>query len=803
MDIVIDNLSLALLHFAREQYQESNVLLFGLNAKEHDRSFIDFCIGRNYLYSSDVGQARIWLERSRNTTPVFRWTYYELSRLLGASGEVSAACQQMVIFVGIAIDQSKASEISHAHIEEIVRVAHKAFEYDREGAAVLYDLICTLGVRNYLSELRVVENQLNRGELNKATTNMKRLTDLHTLDVWGHLVSARIQFTKSDHRLGLTTIATVVNSNSLESSVKITAIHTLLSFGLVEAADGFYKVLLKEPKHQDNSFITDIGGVEFRLNLLRGNHEQLLKDCQTPGFLERIPNWICVESLFSLTRSEVSGTPSRLMVIHEIERFLEDQGQKTLGSILSLFQSYRHRRLWDKVTHLEAEIEADQLFEHHDVLLCRFECLCSALKIMEAKSFYYKYYSDRQLRQWEACVVMRFLAETKMWAQAEVLLLEFFSNGYHLPGGNSFLLRLCRRFSCHAEVIKKIDMSLPSDRPVQYDHLRTLLVDDLFIKNMPNSLDIDLVDHTRTLSQKNAFFCKPEEVKDCKHASNAGYLCLDKVYFFAALTFLSSFAAHTLNIVKITWFVFLSSDIPECWVDILLNFVEKINVQVHVVKEAEILQDSIIHVEEYGIFTGGNILPSSAFLRIYAAEYISALGRFDRAIYFDSDIVCNQDITSLILRPFEKKLLLARLEETSPEIQWATNQHRLTPLSYFNSGVLAFNLSNCDTRTCILNAIHISQHKASCLIFHDQCALNLAFANQTKFLDPNFNFFVRSSRLDNGDLSSAVLLHFLDQPKPWDLAYESSYRATWLRYAGTVRVLLSNADFNLVVQASN
>jgi len=127
-------------------------------------------------------------------------------------------------------------------------------------------------------------------------------------------------------------------------------------------------------------------------------------------------------------------------------------------------------------------------------------------------------------------------------------------------------------------------------------------------------------------------------------------------------------------------------------------------------------------------------------LRIYAAYYIYALGEFDRAIYFDSDIVCNQDISPLVSLPFEENLLLARLEEPSPEIQWATDQHQLAPSSYFNSGVLAFNLSSYDIEACILRAIRISQHKASSLIFHDQCALNFAFANRTKFLEPRLTF---------------------------------------------------------------
>jgi len=278
------------------------------------------------------------------------------------------------------------------------------------------------------------------------------------------------------------------------------------------------------------------------------------------------------------------------MVALEIESFLESQSQQSIGTTLGLLQSYRRKRLWHKIMRLEAKLVGNPLFEHQDVLLCRFECLCSALKMEEAKEFYYRYYSNRQLRQWETCVVLRFLAEAKMWTQAEILFLDFFSNGYRLPNGNAFLLKLCRRFSRHADIIKSIDMLTPNMRPLQYDQLRTLLIDDFLIKNNLYDLDTKSLVHQAKLSNKNAFFYKPTEVNDSEHAVNAGYLCVDKAYFFASLTFLSSFATHRLDIVKLTWFVFLAVDVPEHWADILLTFARKINVNVRVVNEAELLQ---------------------------------------------------------------------------------------------------------------------------------------------------------------------------------------------------------------------
>jgi len=798
-----EGLGLAILHFEQEQYQRSNEVFFNLDSERHDQSFIRFCVGRNYFLCSNLSEARIWFERSLQITPAFRWTHYELSRLLDILGDVSGACVQMAAFARSSLEQSTIFELNETHVKEMVRVAHRAFEQDRELTIYLYRLICDIGVRDYLSELRVIEYQLDGKRLTEAVTSIGRLTDLHTLDAWGLLVLSRIQFAQGNSSLASATIVMALETDTSSHSIKIAATHALLSFRLLDEAHSYYTYVLRGLIGHDISLDEEIYGVRFRLGVMRRDHDWLIVNCRAVGFLERIPNWLCVEGLFNFSLPGVLSTPPDLEVANELQAFLETQQPYTIGTILSLLQSYSHGRLWDKVAQLEAEIESDPLFEHHEVVLRRFECLCSALRMGEAEDFYYKYYSEKQLRHWEACVVLRFLAEAKMWLQAEKLLLYFFDSYYYLPDGNFFILKLCRRFSNHSEVIRKIDASSTSKKPVQYDQLRTLLIDDLIIKSGSRSSYVDTTYHAAELSYQNALFHKLPAQKAHRYPSIAGYLCADKAYFFPALTFFASVATHKSEDTKPEWFLFLDSDVPDGWISIGGNFAKKIGLKIKIVRESEFAQGRIANTESYGIFTGGNTLSSAAFLRIYAAKYLYILGKFERAIYFDSDIVCNQDLLPLVSLPFDAALVLARREEVSPEIQRVTDQHCLAPMTYFNSGVLVFNLAAHNIEAHISEAIWISEHKASCLIFHDQCALNIAFANTVKFLDPRINFFIRSNRPDNGDTSSALLLHFLDQPKPWSLAYERGCRAIWWRYAGIVRMLLSSPDYNAIVAASN
>ena len=402
----------------------------------------------------------------------------------------------------------------------------------------------------------------------------------------------------------------------------------------------------------------------------------------------------------------------------------------------------------------------------------------------------------------EACSVLRYLAQVRLWAEAERLLLYFFEQRYHLPDGNPFLLRLCRRLTCHKDILRVIDLIPDDKRPAQYAELVVLLNDDVVLRNQAHPR-LPSNEPGFELSPDNAIFLKSSDTSKLSDIVTAGVLCADKAYVFSVLAFLGSVATHIAGESGVTWFIFLAADVPVSWHSIIEAFASKLRLEVQIVMQAELVIGHSSGREEYGIFTGGNTLSAAAFLRIHAVAYLCRHARIDKAIYIDSDIVCMRDLRPLLSLPFDGTLLLARSEEPSPEIREVTESHRLAPLSYFNSGVLVFNLAAYDTKRCIERAKDIAESESSRLVFHDQCALNIAFAGRTKLIDPVFNSFTRANRRDDGDLAGAFLLHFLDQPKPWNLSYSKEHRSVWWRYAGMVRALLSSADYNALVAAAN
>jgi len=282
-----------------------------------------------------------------------------------------------------------------------------------------------------------------------------------------------------------------------------------------------------------------------------------------------------------------------------------------------------------------------------------------------------------------------------------------------------------------------------------------------------------------------------------------GYLCADKAYFMSVLTFLASMVAQGGCGEAVDWHVFLARDVPPKWRKVLAQFGARIGLAITPVAEEDFVDSDAIHIETYGIFTGGSTLSRAAFLRIYAARYLFNKGSVERAYYVDSDIIANGDFMEIVNLPFHDELLMARAEETNPEVCTVAKKHGLADKTYFNSGVLAFDFTKEEISEYIDRAITLSEHESDRLVFHDQCALNIAFAGKVRYLEPAYNFFLRPHRPDNGDFSSAILLHFLDRPKPWDLSYRREYRALWIPHAGMVRALLRPADYNAIVAAAN
>jgi lipopolysaccharide biosynthesis glycosyltransferase len=796
-----DAIDIAVNRFIQERYEESNEILLVLVRKGLNTSFIRFCIGRNFLYSNDYVSASEWFKRSLSFPNPFRWTYYEFARLKELESNIIDAAKLADDFARSYSDDRSTLELNDHHRSSLLRIAHRCFSTDRALSVPLYRGLGAIGVKDYLSTLRIIESDLDQRKIEAAHEQMTGLMADHTLDAWGEFALSRIQFAQGNVSMAIATAITAAERQPHNHILRTTAVHRLLEFKAVSEARTQYDRTLVPLLGQSSELDSEIRGIDFRINVLIRDHERLLVACQTPGFLAGIPNWLSVEALFNFALPGEQINQLDIAVATELANFLEGQFPYSLGTILSLYQFYSRRRIWSKISELEQRISGDPQFNHHEVVMRRFETLCARSRMDEARAFYDEHYANSTLKQWEACVVLRFLAEAKMWDEAAMLVKQFVASRYFFPDGDYFLLKICRRTNIHREILAIIAENQTGDVPEQFGRLQRLLRDDLVLKGAENGRSLNKGACITVISPENRVLYKAHPAKSS--VRTVGFLCADKAYYMSLLTFLASYVANSVGNEGIKWFVFLAKDVPKAFSTILQDFAYKVALPLEIVREKDFVSTGARYTESYGIFTGGNTLSRAAFLRIYAGKYLFDTGRFDRAFYIDSDIICQKDISSFVARPFGDALLMARPEEPSPEVRSVTEKHGIAEMSYFNSGVLVFNFLMPNVISHIEEALRIAETEPERLVFHDQCALNIAFADRVNYLEPCFNFFLRPHRPDNGDFSNAVFLHFLDKPKPWDISYSREYRTLWIRYAELVRVLLSNKNYNRIVSAAN
>lgn len=152
---------------------------------------------------------------------------------------------------------------------------------------------------------------------------------------------------------------------------------------------------------------------------------------------------------------------------------------------------------------------------------------------------------------------------------------------------------------------------------------------------------------------------------------------------------------------------------------------------------------------------------------------------FGRIVYLDCDTLAVQpgveqllalDLAGLpfaaaldmiLLKDFEDGPLTAQFQAYRAGLGFAPD----TP--YFNSGVLVIDRRRWLDRRVSERAIAFARSHAQECRFHDQSALNAAARGEWAMLSPRFNFMGDFLLLDVLRDIDPVLLHFVNDPKPW------------------------------------
>jgi lipopolysaccharide biosynthesis glycosyltransferase len=263
--------------------------------------------------------------------------------------------------------------------------------------------------------------------------------------------------------------------------------------------------------------------------------------------------------------------------------------------------------------------------------------------------------------------------------------------------------------------------------------------------------------------------------------------CTDASYFPPALVSIVSFAISNAWLARRTRINFLAGDDAMDRVPELQGIARRLGVSLEVKRAADIVPPDAELSGRYGFFTGGQALSSAAYYRIFLARALAAAGDVPQALYIDADTVIQPGLDQLFDTPMVQPLM-ARPDADRDEIKSLERAYGLKH-SYFNSGVLRFDLRHAAALPALDAAIGCAIDPGRNLAFHDQCALNIGFNGQVDVLPERFNWFSSPDHLKPGQKpSDGVIVHYLDRTKPWDSLYQGD-ASGWFMYHALARRL--------------
>jgi lipopolysaccharide biosynthesis glycosyltransferase len=179
----------------------------------------------------------------------------------------------------------------------------------------------------------------------------------------------------------------------------------------------------------------------------------------------------------------------------------------------------------------------------------------------------------------------------------------------------------------------------------------------------------------------------------------------------------------------------------------------------------------------WGCFTPGHGLSEAAYYRLFAVRKLLDEGVTGRVLYVDSDTCFGDGVEEFFALDLRDAPLAARFELDLPSIAQAARKLGLDRETYFNSGVLLFDMQHPGLVDALDRSIAIATEQPELLTFLDQCALNLAFHGSVEPLPERLNYYVRPK--DELAGSEPAVWHFLTHWKPWDPQYSSENCRIW------------------------
>lgn len=184
-----------------------------------------------------------------------------------------------------------------------------------------------------------------------------------------------------------------------------------------------------------------------------------------------------------------------------------------------------------------------------------------------------------------------------------------------------------------------------------------------------------------------------------------------------------------------------------------------------------------IHIIDPAVF--GEYAKFPSFAQYSAAIFTRLLipgalqGITNRVLYLDSDILCVNNITELMVMDISDSIVAVIHDNGEETVRKQRAKLKLRDKRYFNSGVLLINIDNWianDITPLTMRTLLESDQKFT---FPDQDALNIVLDGRATYIDEKWNFqynlnsFLNAGEFSMGGTDKAVFIHFTGRVKPW------------------------------------